>query len=113
MASTGKVACFGSNVYEAYWASLLSTTSFKPPRPRSGVLIGGSPNTPGLPFIAKTLHSLGFKLCVSSAMVEATLTAIPHVTCKHVFFPTTDKRRLREVFDEYEIQSVINLAQGR
>lgn len=113
MASTGEVASFGSDVYEAYWASLLSTTGFKPPRPRSGVLIGGSPNTPELPFIAKTLHSLGFKLYVSSPVVEAALTAIPHVTCKRIFFPTSDKRRLREVFDEYEIQSVINLAQGR
>ncbi|KAN0081253.1 hypothetical protein V8E55_008877 [Tylopilus felleus] len=113
MASTGEVASFGSDVYEAYWASLLSTTGFKPPLPRSGVLIGGSPNTPELPFIAKTLHSLGFKLYVSSPAIEATLTAIPHVTCKRIFFPTTDKRRLREVFDEFEIQSVINLAQGR
>ena len=113
MASTGEVASFGSDVYEAYWASLLSTTGFKPPRPRSGVLIGGSPNTPELPFIAKTLHSLGFKLYVSSPTVEAALTAIPHVTCKRIFFPTSDKRRLREVFDEYEIQSVINLAQAR
>ncbi|KAF8551994.1 carbamoyl-phosphate synthase, partial [Imleria badia] len=72
-----------------------------------------SPNTPELPFITKTLHSLGFKLYVSSPAVEAALTAIPHVTCKRIFFPTSDKRRLREVFDEYEIQSVINLAQGR
>ena len=39
--------------------------------------------------------------------------AIPYVTCKRIFFPTTDKRRLREVFDEYEIQLVINLAQWR
>ncbi|KAG9312067.1 carbamoyl-phosphate synthase subunit arginine-specific large [Chiua virens] len=113
MASTGEVASFGADVYEAYWASLLSTTGFKPPRARSGVLIGGSPKTPELPFIAKTLHSLGFKLYVSSPAVEAALTALPHVTCKRIFFPTTDKRRLREVFDEYEIQSVINLAQGR
>ncbi|KAF9243141.1 carbamoyl-phosphate synthase [Melanogaster broomeanus] len=113
MASTGEVASFGSDVYEAYWASLLSTTGFKPPRPHSGVLIGGSSNTPELPFIAKTLHSLGFKLYVSSPTMESTLNHLPHVTCKRIFFPTTDKRLLREVFDEYEIQSVINLANGR
>ncbi|KAF9228415.1 carbamoyl-phosphate synthase [Gyrodon lividus] len=113
MASTGEVASFGSDVYEAYWASLLSTTGFKPPRPRSGVLIGGSPNTPELPFIAKTLHSLGFKLYVSSPTIESTLNHLPHITCKRIFFPTTDKRLLREVFDEYEIQCVVNLASGR
>ncbi|KIK96688.1 hypothetical protein PAXRUDRAFT_825663 [Paxillus rubicundulus Ve08.2h10] len=113
MASTGEVASFGSDVYEAYWAALLSTTGFKPPRPRSGVLIGGSPQTPELQFIAKTLHSLGFKLYVSSPTMESTLSHLPHVTCKRIFFPTTDKRLLREVFDEYDIQCVFNLASGR
>ena len=32
---------------------------------------------------------------------------------KRIFFPTRDKRKLREVFDEYEIECVINLAKAR
>ncbi|KIJ65916.1 hypothetical protein HYDPIDRAFT_87520 [Hydnomerulius pinastri MD-312] len=113
MASTGEVASFGSDVYEAYWAALLSTTGFKPPRPRSGVLLGGPASAPSLPYIASTLHALGFKLYVSSPVLEAHLNSLPHVTAQRIFFPTADKRLLREVFDEYEIQSVINLAEGR
>jgi len=41
MASTGEVASFGKDIYEAYWTSLLSTTGFKIPKAGSGVLIGG------------------------------------------------------------------------
>ncbi|KAH8994466.1 carbamoyl-phosphate synthase [Lactarius akahatsu] len=101
MASTGEVASFGADVYEAYWASLLSTTGFKVPREKSGVLLGGDVRTPELRTIAITLSNLGFRLyCSSSA-------------AKRIFFPTKDKRKLREVFDEFDIQCVINLARNR
>lgn len=113
MASTGEVASFGVDVHEAYWASLLSTTGFKVPRYGSGVLIGGDASQPEMAQIAKTLYSLGFKLYCSSQNVEAFLNSLPYVTAKRIFFPTTDKRLLREVFDEYEIQCVVNLARGR
>ncbi|KAF8756384.1 Carbamoyl-phosphate synthase [Rhizoctonia solani] len=66
MASTGEVASFGKDVHEAYWASLLSTTGFKPPN-----------------------------------------------LARRIFFPTKDKRKLREVFDEHNIQCVVNLAKSR
>ena len=112
MASTGEVAAFGKDVYEAYWASLLSTTGFKVPRAGSGVLIGGDINKPEMARIAKQLTDLGFKLYCSSPVVEEHLNSFPYVSVKKIFFPT-DKRKLREVFDEYEIQSVINLAKSR
>ena len=113
MASTGEVASFGKDVYEAYWASLLSTTGFKVPRAGSGVLIGGDVNKPEMAKIAKQLTDLGFKLYCSSPVVEEHLNAVPYVHAKRILFPTNDKRKLREVFDEYEIQSVINLAKSR
>ncbi|KAF5316937.1 hypothetical protein D9611_003993 [Ephemerocybe angulata] len=113
MASTGEVASFGKDVYEAYWASLLSTTGFKVPRAGSGVLIGGDINKPEMAKIAKQLTDLGFKLYCSSPVVEEHLNATPYVSVKKILFPKTDKRKLREVFDEYEIQSVINLAKSR
>ncbi|KAI0057881.1 carbamoyl-phosphate synthase [Artomyces pyxidatus] len=113
MASTGEVASFGKDVHEAYWASLLSTTGFKVPRERSGVLIGGDVKTPEMRTIAKTLSDLGFKLYCSSPVVQDFLNDIPYVTAKRIFFPTKDKRKLREVFDEHDIQCVINLAQAR
>ncbi|KAH9006135.1 carbamoyl-phosphate synthase [Lactarius hatsudake] len=113
MASTGEVASFGADVYEAYWASLLSTTGFKVPREKSGVLLGGDVRTPELRTIAITLSNLGFRLYCSSSEVEEFLNDLPYVAAKRIFFPTKDKRKLREVFDEFDIQCVINLARNR
>ncbi|KAH9050939.1 carbamoyl-phosphate synthase [Lactarius deliciosus] len=113
MASTGEVASFGADVYEAYWASLLSTTGFKVPREKSGVLLGGDVRTPELRTIAITLSNLGFRLYCSSSAVEEFLNDLPYVAAKRIFFPTKDKRKLREVFDEFDIQCVINLARNR
>ncbi|KZP27588.1 carbamoyl-phosphate synthase [Athelia psychrophila] len=113
MASTGEVASFGKDIYEAYWASLLSQTGFKVPAANSGVLLGGDIAKPELATIAKTLTDLGFKLHCSSPVVEAFLNDLPYVTAKRIFFPTKDKRKLREVFDDYDIQFVINIAKAR
>ena len=113
MASTGEVAAFGKDIHEAYWASLLSTTGFKVPRPNTGVLIGGDIDTPEMASIAKTLINLGFKLYCSSPVVEEFLHSLPYVKAQRIFFPTKDKRKLREVFDEYDIECVINLAKTR
>ena len=113
MASTGEVAGFGKDVHEAYWSSLLSTTGFKVPRAGSGVLLGGDITKPEMSTIAKGLIDLGFKLYCSSHVVEEFLNDLPYVVAKRIFFPTKDKRKLREVFDEYEIQCVINIAKSR
>jgi len=113
MASTGEVASFGKDIYEAYWASLLSTTGFRVPKAGSGVLIGGDVSKPEMTTIARKLSDLGFKLYCSSAEIEFFLNNIPLVTCKKILFPLKDKRKLREVFDEYNIQSVFNLAKAR
>jgi carbamoyl-phosphate synthase large subunit len=113
MASTGEVASFGRDVHEAYWASLLSTTGFRVPREKSGVLIGGDIRTPEMRSIATTLSNLGFRLFCSSQAVEEFLNHLPYVSAKRIFFPTKDKRKLREAFDEFDIQCVINLARGR
>ena len=113
MASTGEVASFGKDVYEAYWASLLSTTGFRVPKHGSGVLVGGDTSKPEMRTIARKLAELGFKLYCSSSEVEFFLNGIPLVSCKKIFFPVKDKRKLREVFDEYDIQCVINLAKSR
>jgi len=113
MASTGEVASFGKDIHEAYWASLLSTTGFKVPKANSGVLIGGDVTKSEMVAIAKQLQNLGFKLYCSSPAVEECLNAIPYVTAKRIIFPTFDKRKLREVFDEFDIQCVINIARSR
>ena len=53
------------------------------------------------------------RLYCSNAKVAEMLNSIPHVTAKRIWFPLKDKRMLREVFDEHEIQFVINLAGAR
>lgn len=113
MASTGEVASFGKDVYEAYWASLLSTTGFRVPKHGSGVLIGGDTTKPEMRSIARKLAELGFKLYCSSPEVEHFLNGISLVSCQKIFFPVKDKRKLRQVFDEHDIQCVINLAKSR
>lgn len=113
MASTGEVASFGKDIHEAYWASLLSTTGFKVPRAESGILLGGDISRSEMAYVAKTLINLGFKIYCSSPLVEEFLNNIPYVTAKRILFPTKDKRKLREVFDEYDIQCVINLSKSR
>ena len=113
MASTGEIASFGSTIQEAYWAALLSQTGFKIPRPNSGVLLGGDVTKPEMTTVAEGLTKLGFKLYCSSSNLEEFLNSIPYVSAKRIFFPTKDKRKLREVFDEYDIECVINLAKGR
>ncbi|KAG8981474.1 carbamoyl-phosphate synthase (glutamine-hydrolyzing) cpa2, partial [Tulasnella sp. 427] len=113
MASTGEVASFGKDIHEAYWASLLSTNGFKIPKAGSGVLIGGDITKPEMATIAKGLVGLGFKLHCASNKVEEFLNDLPYIKAKKIFFPTRDKRKLREVFDDYDIQLVFNLAKSR
>jgi len=113
MASTGEIASFGATIQEAYWAALLSQTGFKIPRLNSGVLLGGDITKPEMRTVAEGLTQLGFKLYCSSSEVEEFLNDIPYVSAQRIFFPTKDKRKLREVFDEYDVECVINLAKGR
>ncbi|BGP12659.1 hypothetical protein JCM10213_008796 [Rhodosporidiobolus nylandii] len=114
MASTGEVAAFGTDLAEAYWASLTSTNGFRVPQAESGVLIGGDVACPQMATVAKGLSDLGFKLYASSAVVADYLNSLPYVgKTTRIEFPLKDKRKLREVFDEYDIQSVINLAKAR
>lgn len=113
MASTGEVASFGRTMEEAYWPALASTNGFKPPKLGSGVMLGGDVNKPELMTVAKKLSELGFKLYCSDTAVEEALNVNPNVKVERINIPLRDKRKLREVFDEYDIQSVINLAKSR
>jgi carbamoyl-phosphate synthase large subunit len=113
MASTGEVAAFGKDIHEAYWASLLSVNGFKLPTAGKGILIGGDIEKPEMATVAKGFSDLGFQLYCSSPVVEKYINSLPYMSIKKIFFPTKDKRKLREVFEEYEIQAVINLAKSR
>ena len=139
MASTGEVASFGKDIHEAYWAALLSVNGFKLPRPNSGFLLGGDVSRPEMVETAKNLVELGFKLythCAytspiacqarsrcswymivranaTAAEVEQYINAQPGISIKKILVPVKDKRKLREVLEEHEITSVINIARSR
>ena len=113
MASTGEVACFGSDVREAYWTALQSTQNFKIPKPGNGILLGGDLNEPEIYIVAKDLSGLGYKLLAESKDVKAALEEKEGVSVEVIEFPKTDKRKLREVFQKYNIDAVINLASER
>ena len=113
MASTGEVACFGTDIVEAYWASIQSTMNFKVPQPGCGLLFGGDLSQPYLPQIIQLVKGHGYKFYAVSPAVKAHLEKETGVAVKVIEFPKTDKRKLREVFEKYEIGGVFNLAKAR
>ncbi|XP_075125461.1 multifunctional protein CAD isoform X4 [Leptodactylus fuscus] len=64
MASTGEVACFGENRYEAYLKAMLST-GFKIPQNNILLTIGSYKNKSELLPTVRTLESLGYSLYAS------------------------------------------------
>lgn len=86
----------------------------KLPKKNSGVLIGGDVHKPEMASIARSLSDLGFNLYCSSKEIEQFIATLPYVRkAKRVEFPLKDKRRLHQVFEDHEIQLVINLAKAR
>ncbi|CAZ82368.1 unnamed protein product [Tuber melanosporum] len=112
MASTGEVACFGKDLVEAYWASLQSTMNFKVPQPGTGLLFGGDTTERDLKAVVKFLAPKGYKLYAVSPTVKAHLEEAG-VSVELIEFPKTDKRKLREVFQKYDISGVFNLANAK
>lgn len=113
MASTGEIASFGRDVAEAYWAAMCSQTGFRVPEPRKGVLLGGDVNKPELAQVARRLSDLEFKILVTDSGVQEHLKEAAGVKSTKISFPVKDKRKLREVFDEWDVQFVVNLAKSR
>ncbi len=69
MSSTGEVACFGKDVYEAFLKSQLAT-GIKMPEKSVFVSIGGDKNKARFLETAKTLASLGLKIYATSGSSE-------------------------------------------
>lgn len=115
MSSTGEIACFGTNLVEAYWTSLQSTMNFRMPEPGEGLLFGGDVSKKTLVSIVDYLSPLGYKLYAAENEVREYLEASckNNVTVEVIEFPTEDKRALRGVFQKYDIRGVFNLAAAR
>ncbi|KAG7708081.1 hypothetical protein KL950_002707 [Ogataea haglerorum] len=113
MASTGEVACFGDNLVDAYWTSILSTMNFHVPKPPAGILFGGDLSNDNLGNVAKKLSPLGYKFYVASPSVAEYLSKYVGTPVEVIEFPKENKRELREVFQKYDIKCVFNLAKER
>ncbi|CAG8558306.1 12125_t:CDS:2 [Funneliformis caledonium] len=115
MASTGEVACFGKDKYEAYWSAIQSTQNFRVPKPGSGILIGKDDRTDSEDFlaVARTLSKdLRHPLYTSSPKVTEFL-AQNNVEATTLHLPEQNKRALQQVFQNNKIDFVFNLAQLR
>ncbi|KAL7419244.1 carbamoyl-phosphate synthase (glutamine-hydrolyzing) cpa2 [Cryptotrichosporon argae] len=113
MASTGEVASFGKDIHEAYWAALLSVNGMKLPKRNSGILLGGDVARPEMAVVAKNLVDLGFKLFTYDDTVADAVGKVPYVSIKKIRVPVKDKKKLREILEEHEIQTVVNMARSR
>ncbi|KAF2498392.1 carbamoyl-phosphate synthase [Lophium mytilinum] len=116
MASTGEMACFGTNLVEAYWAAMQSTMNFRLPQPGEGLLFGGDTTRMELAKIVDYLNPLGYKLYAANQEVKQHLEQSSNdgsVKVEVIEFPVEDKRALREVFAKYDVRGVFNLAKTR
>lgn len=112
MSSTGEIACFGTDVIEAYWASLQSTMNFRMPEPGEGILLGGSIDLPELSKIVEYLQPLGYKFYAANEQVKTHLEKTG-ASVQVLDFPVTDKNALRKVFQKNNIKGVFNIAKTR
>ncbi|CAG8458888.1 16542_t:CDS:2, partial [Acaulospora morrowiae] len=115
MASTGEVACFGKDKYEAYWSAIQSTQNFRVPEIGSGILLGRDEFTDEDDFyaVAHTLSKdLGHPLYTNSETVTKYLSR-RNIQATTLTLPEQNKRALQQVFQENKIDFVFNLASIR
>ncbi|KAH8732928.1 hypothetical protein GQ44DRAFT_721167 [Phaeosphaeriaceae sp. PMI808] len=119
MSSTGEMACFGKDLIDAYWTSVQSQMNFRLPQPGEGLLFGGdfadgSLHANSLIQIAKYVHPLNYKFFAVNKDVKALLEENTEgISVDVIEFPKEDKRKLREVFEKYDIRGCFNLAKYR
>lgn len=114
MASTGEIACFGKDLIESYWTSIQSTMNFSVPQPGTGLLFGGNVEKEELAMIVELLAPMGYKLyAVNKAIKKHLEKSVEGAKIEVIEFPKTDKRKLREVFQKYQISGVFNLSNDR
>jgi len=102
MASTGEVACFGKDKYEAYWSAIQSTQNFRVPKVGGGILIGKDDLTNEDDFIAvaSTLSKdLGHPIYTSSPKVTEFLLK-RDINATTLDLPDNDKKALHQVFEK-------------
>ncbi|ORX54036.1 large subunit of carbamoyl-phosphate synthase [Hesseltinella vesiculosa] len=117
MASTGEVACFGTDKHEAYWSAIQSTQNFRIPTPGAGILLGGDDVTDQDDFlhVAKVFHEQkGHPLFVPTKRDQDFLASagLPSKVLP-VAENADNKRELNSLFKDNGIDFVMHLAKLR
>ncbi|TPX50140.1 carbamoyl-phosphate synthase (glutamine-hydrolysing) [Synchytrium endobioticum] len=125
MASTGEVACFGRDVREAFYTSLISNHNnlkYLPMPSGSGVLFGIDELTrhDEATYIAKRLNDMGYKIytdndATTSLFRKSGIKSFPLLqgTPQTVVMQLKDRRGSKKLFTEKQIQLVVSLARMR
>ncbi|XP_051951899.1 CAD protein [Xyrauchen texanus] len=116
MTSTGEVACFGENRYEAYLKAMLST-GFKIPNENILLSIGAYKNKTELLSTVQTLESLGYNLYASLGTADfytehgVKVMAVDWPFEEETDCPNKDKQRnIMDYLEENHFDLVINLS---
>lgn len=116
MTSTGEVACFGENRYEAYLKAMLST-GFKIPKKNILLSIGSYKNKSELLPTVQTLESLGYNLYASLGTADfytehgVKVMAVDWPFEEESDCPNKDKQRnIMDYLEENHFDLVINLS---
>ncbi|MFT7803066.1 CAD protein [Arapaima gigas] len=116
MTSTGEVACFGENRYEAYLKAMLST-GFKIPKKNILLSIGSYKNKSELLPTVQTLESLGYNLYASLGTADfytehgVKVMAVDWPFEEESDCPTKEKQRnIMDYLEENHFDMVINLS---
>ncbi|XP_051501026.1 CAD protein-like isoform X2 [Myxocyprinus asiaticus] len=116
MTSTGEVACFGENRYEAYLKAMLST-GFKIPKENILLSIGAYKNKTELLSTVQTLESLGYNLYASLGTADfytehgVKVMAVDWPFEEESDCPNKDKQRnIMDYLEENHFDLVINLS---
>ncbi len=108
MASTGEVACFGDDLYEAYLKALLST-GVEIPKKSALLSLGGEEGKMRLLNSAKLLYQMGFTIYATEQTSE--FLKNHHIQTKFVY-KVHDKKspNVEDVIREKKVGLVINLS---
>ncbi|KAI9335276.1 large subunit of carbamoyl-phosphate synthase [Obelidium mucronatum] len=123
MGSTGEVACFGRDLSEAYFTSLLSNhTNFKslPPKPASCILIGSDSGTDAevLKHVASRLSSVGYRIATDTQATREVIQSVvePDVVLfegETGILDLIDKKRAINIFRKNDVSVVFALHGNR
>ncbi|KJE96347.1 carbamoyl-phosphate synthase large subunit [Capsaspora owczarzaki ATCC 30864] len=111
MASTGEVACFGKDKYEAYMHALMSTNAFRLPKKAAFVTMDNLTDTFDVARVIKQLSAYGLKLYGTAQAAESARSV--GVANMEVFDTASSLDALRSHVLDGSIDLVVNLAEIR